>query len=101
MAERILPARTYVQVYFLLLCITCLSVGCSFLQLIHVWHVVIGVCLGVIKTTFVLLFFMHVLHSPRLTTIVILVACFWLGILLVLTCTDYFSRGMVPFLAGH
>lgn len=101
MAERILPARTYVQVYVFLMVITCLTVGCSFLQLIHVWHVVIGLSLGVIKTIFVLLFFMHVLHSPRLTWIVILVACFWLGILLVLTCTDYFSRGMVPLLPGH
>jgi len=29
------------------------------------------------------------------------VACFWLGILLVLTLTDYFTRGIIPFTPGH
>ncbi len=44
---------------------------------------------------------MHALLSPRLTWAVIVVSCFWLGILLVLTLTDYFTRGMVPFMPGH
>jgi hypothetical protein len=33
--------------------------------------------------------------------IVVNVACFWLGILLVLTPGDNFRRGMVPFAPGH
>ena len=44
---------------------------------------------------------MHVLISPRVTWIVIAVACFWLGLLLVLRLTDYVSRGMIPFMPGH
>jgi hypothetical protein len=44
---------------------------------------------------------MHVLISPRLTWIVIAVTAFWLGILVVLTLTDYFNREMVPYMFGH
>jgi cytochrome c oxidase subunit 4 len=101
MASRILTYGTYVLIYAVLLCFTALSVGISFLDLAHVWHVVIGLVIGACKATLVLLIFMHVLYSPRLTWIVIVTVAFWLGILLVLTLADYFSRGMIPYTPGH
>jgi cytochrome c oxidase subunit 4 len=64
-------------------------------------HIVAGLIIAVCKASLVVLFFMHALISPRLTWLVILVACFWLGLLFVLTLSDYFSRGMVPFMPGH
>ena len=101
MSSHILTPRSYVTVYATLVAFTCLSVGISFLDLPHVWHVVIGLIIGACKCTLVLLFFMHVLYSSRLTWIVILVAGFWLGILLVLTLGDYFTRDLIPFTPGH
>jgi hypothetical protein len=44
---------------------------------------------------------MHLLLSDRVTWLVVAIAGFWLGILLVLTLTDYFSRGLVPYMPGH
>ena len=44
---------------------------------------------------------MHALISNRVTWLVILIACFWLGLLMVLGLTDYFSRGLVPLMPGH
>jgi cytochrome c oxidase subunit 4 len=41
----------------------------------------------------VILFFMHVKYSPRLTWAVVIGSVFWLGILLVLTMGDYLTRG--------
>jgi cytochrome c oxidase subunit 4 len=101
MASRVLPPGTYVLIYAVLLALTCLSVGISFLDLAHVWHVVIGLVIATCKCTLVLLFFMHVLYSPRLTWIVIVTVAFWLGILLVLTLADYFSRDLIPYTPGH
>lgn len=101
MSRHILTPGKYVMVYAVLLGFTCVSVGISFLDLAHVWHVVIGLIVAVCKTTLVVLFFMHVLYSPRLTWIVILVAAFWLGILLVNTLADYFSRDLIPYMPGH
>jgi cytochrome c oxidase subunit 4 len=101
MAERLIAPRTYVIVCVLLVLLTFLTVALSFLRLPEIWHVVIGLLIGAVKATLVALFFMHVIASPRVTWIVILVTLFWLGILFVLTLNDYFTRGMIPFAPGH
>jgi len=44
----------------------------------------------------VILFFMHVRWSTRLTWVVVASGFFWLIILFALTMTDYMSRGWVP-----
>ena len=101
MAERTIAPTTYVIVCTVLVLLTILTVGASFIPVQGVWRIVIGLSIAVCKATLVVLFFMHVLISPRLTWIVVLVVCFWLGILVVLTLSDYFSRGMFPFMPGH
>jgi cytochrome c oxidase subunit 4 len=42
--------------------------------------------------TLVVLFFMHVKYSTRLTWVVVAASVFWLGILLALTMGDYLTR---------
>jgi cytochrome c oxidase subunit 4 len=101
MAERLIAPRTYVLVCVLLVLLTVLTVALSFLRLPEAWHVVIGLVIAVVKAALVLLFFMHVIASPRLTWIVILVTVFWVSILFVLTLNDYFTRNMIPFTPGH
>ena len=101
MAERVLAPTTYATVLVVLLVLTCLTVGVSFLDLgAPVWHIVVGLVIAVCKASLVVLFFMHALHSSRLTWIVIVVAVFWLGFFLVLTLSDYYSRGLLPY-PGH
>jgi cytochrome c oxidase subunit 4 len=101
MAERMIAVRTYVIGCALLVVLTVLTVGISFVPLAGSWHLVFGLTIAVCKAALVVLFFMHVLISPRLTWIVIAVAVFWLGVLVVLTLGDYFSRGLIPFTPGH
>jgi cytochrome c oxidase subunit 4 len=101
MPEHTIAPRTYVQVCVALILLTFLTVGVSFLPVKGEWHIVIGLIIAVCKASLVILFFMHALYSPRLTWAVILVTSFWLGILLVLTLSDYFTRNMVPFTPGH
>jgi cytochrome c oxidase subunit 4 len=102
MPERAISSSTYLVVCAALIVLTFLTLGVSFIPLKPgVWHIVIGLIIALCKAMLVVLFFMHALISPRLTWAVILVASFWLGILLVLTFSDYFSRGMVFFMPGH
>jgi cytochrome c oxidase subunit 4 len=101
MAERLIAPRTYAIVCVLLVLLTFLTVGLSFLPLPEIWHVVVGLSIGAVKASLVVLFFMHAIVSPRLTWIVILVTLFWLSILFVLTLNDYFSRNLIPFTPGH
>ena len=53
--------------------------------------------IAVFKATLVVLFFMHVKYSSRLTWAVVLGGVFWLGILLVLTMSDYLTRSWLTF----
>jgi cytochrome c oxidase subunit IV len=101
MAERVLSPATYATVLGVLLVLTCLTVSVSFFDLgAPVWHIAVGLTIAVCKASLVVLFFMHALYSSRLTWAVIAVAVFWLGFFLVLTLSDYFTRGLLPY-PGH
>ncbi len=102
MSERTIRPRTYVIVCALLILLTFLTVALSFYPFQNgVWHIVGGLTIALCKMSLVVLFFMHALLGDRVTWSVIAVTCFWLGILLVLTLSDYFSRQMVPSMLGH
>ena len=101
MPERTIPARNYVVVCVVLVLLTVLTVGLSFWQVSPAWHFFVGLVIALCKASLVVLFFMHALVSPRLVWIVIAVVAFWLGILMVLTLGDYFTREMVPYMYGH
>jgi cytochrome c oxidase subunit 4 len=47
----------------------------------------------VLKATLVVLYFMHVRYSSRLTWVFVLAGLFWLLILMTMTLTDYQTRG--------
>ncbi|HBI41346.1 MAG TPA: caa(3)-type oxidase subunit IV [Planctomycetales bacterium] len=102
MTEKRTPSvTTYMIVCALLIVLTVLTVTVSFFDLPGIWHVVLGLCIAAVKGALVVVFFMHALISSRVTWIVIAVACFWLCLLLMLGLTDYFTRGLVPFMTGH
>ena len=52
----------------------------------------VAMAIAVVKATVVILWFMHVIHSPRLTWIVVISSFLWLGVLFVLTFSDYLTR---------
>jgi len=101
MAEASFAARTYWYICAALIVLTVLTVGVSFAPLAGAWHLALGLGIAAIKALLVILFFMHVLVSSRLTWIVICVSCFWYSILVVLTLSEYFSRELVPYTPGH
>ncbi len=101
MRGRTISVQTYVLVCVALVALTVLTTAVSFFHLEGFWHLFLGLLIGAVKASLVVLFFMHVIVSPRLTWIVVIVSIFWLGTLLVLTLTDYMSRGSVPFMPGH
>src|SRR5215208_3934020 len=53
---------------------------------------VVALAIAVTKALLVILFFMHVRHSTRMTVLTALAGFFWLGILIFLTLNDYKTR---------
>ena len=59
---------------------------------LRAWNTVVALAIAVFKAAIVVLFFMHVKYSTRLTWAVVVGSIFWLGILLSLTLSDYLTR---------
>jgi len=87
--------RIYFTVFFALLALTALTTGVAFVDLGGVGNVVVALTIAVVKTVLVLLYFMHLRYSSRLTLIFAGAGIFWLGILVALTLSDYISRGWI------
>jgi cytochrome c oxidase subunit 4 len=60
------------------------------------FNIIIAMLIAIIKAVLVIMYFMHVKYSGRLVWVFSAGAFFWLGILLVLTMSDYLSRTWVP-----
>ena len=55
-------------------------------------HFLIAMALATVKAVLIVLYFMHVKYSHRLTAIICAASFLWLGIMIALTLTDYLSR---------
>lgn len=63
-------------------------------------NTIIALTIAVTKALLVVLFFMHVWYSTRLTKIVVIAGFFWLALLIVLTLSDYFTRSGTSGVGG-
>ena len=92
MSGHVSPKSTYYAIFGALMVLTGVTVGVAFIHLGRL-NFPVALAIAVTKATLVILFFMHVKYSPRLTWAVVIGSVFWLGILLVLTMGDYLTRG--------
>ena len=97
MTDHILPKRVYYTIFGILMLGTYLTVQIAFFDLGRL-NTVVALTIAVLKATLVVLFFMHVKYSSRLTKLVVVTSLFFLVILLGETFMDYASRGMMPML---
>jgi cytochrome c oxidase subunit 4 len=91
MEHHIVPTRVYYVIFGLLIFCTYLTVQIAFLDLGEL-NTIAAIAIAVFKATLVVLFFMHVRYSPRLTRVVVIGSVFWLAILLAFTMADYLTR---------
>jgi len=82
---------TYFIVFAGLLGLTFLTVVASYANL-GTWHTPAALLIAAVKAVLVLLFFMHLLHSPRLTWLTLGGALLTFGIMMWYTLSDYLTR---------
>jgi cytochrome c oxidase subunit 4 len=119
--EHIVPTRVYYTIFAILMLCTGLTVAIAYIDLesFAVGHtpgfvyrfadmttvvavagalnVIVALTIATFKAALVILFFMHVKYGTRLTWAVVVGSVFWLGILLVLTFSDYLTRARLTF----
>lgn len=94
MSGHVAPKGMYYGVFGALILGTILTVLAARVDL-GVMNNVVMLVIACTKATLVVLFFMHVRWSTRLTWVVIFAGVFWLMILFTLTLNDYLTRGWV------
>ena len=85
-------AGRYFVIWAILLAFTGITVWTGYMDL-GALNLPLAMTIASIKATLVILFFMHVKYSSRLTKMVVGMSFFFLAILFGLTLTDYMSRG--------
>ena len=96
MSDHIVPKRVYYLICLLLMLGTAITVAVAYVDLGPL-NAVAALTIAVAKATLVVLYFMHVRYSTRLTWAVVAGSVFWLGILLALTFSDYLTRSWRTF----
>jgi cytochrome c oxidase subunit 4 len=96
MSEHIVSRKIYFLVFAALMVGTFLTVVAANFDF-GAFNDLIAMTIAVTKAMLVILFFMHVRYGSRLTMLVVAAGFFWLGIMIVLTLSDYMSRGMFNY----
>ena len=99
MAGHVSPKSTYYMIFGALMVGTAITVAAAFIDL-GVLNFPVALAIAVTKATLVILFFMHVKYSSRLTKLFVGMAFFFLFILFGLTLTDYLTRGLHTYPGG-
>jgi cytochrome c oxidase subunit IV len=99
--HHVVPPTTYLTILGCLLVFTALTVWASFIDLgdtpvpfglvIH-WNPVVAIAIACTKMVLVVLFFMHVKYSTKLTKLVVASGIFVFLVLIGMTLSDYMTR---------
>lgn len=95
MNHKVVPVRTYILIWAILICATFTTLGIAFIDL-GPWNIVVALMIAFTKMSLVVLYFMHVKQASNLTRIFVVAGFFFLAILICLAMTDYGTRSWLP-----
>jgi len=98
MSEHVVSRKIYFLIFGALMVLTAVTVWIANLDLGR-WNAIVALSIAVFKATLVVLYFMHVRYSSKLTWVFVAAGLIWLIILFAFTLSDYFTRGWVPIAA--
>jgi len=96
MTQTEISPKFYFAVFAALVLLTLATTGAAFIDF-GGWSPVVALTIAVCKASLVVLFFMHVWYSPRLTWVFIGAGVLWLTILIAFTLSDVLTRAWIPF----
>ncbi len=89
--SHVVPQKIYLLVFATLLLMTLVTVDVAFYN--FGWlNIYLALVIATFKATIVVMYFMHVKFSPRLTWLFAIAGIFWMIILMVLMLSDYMTR---------
>ena len=97
MSEHVTSKKTYFAIFGALLVLTYLTVAVARIDL-GPFNTIVALLIAVSKAVLVVLFFMHVRYSTRLTKLVVVGGFVWLALLIGFTMADVATRGWIKIL---
>jgi len=91
MSAQVLPRKVYFTVYAALFVLLILTVAVSYFDL-GAFNMVLAMTIAIGKMLLIILYFMHVRYSSRMTWVFAAAGFLWLLILLEMTMVDYLTR---------
>lgn len=96
MEHTVVPVRTYVLVWLVLVIGTITTYLVAEFVDIGPWNIVVALLIAGTKMSLVIYFFMHVKFDDALTRLFVGAGFVWFIILVALTLSDYFTRQWAP-----
>jgi cytochrome c oxidase subunit 4 len=93
MSEHVSPKSVYYSIFGALMVLTAVTVFAAYVNLGN-FNAPVALAIATFKATLVVLFFMHVKYSSRLTKLIVATSLFFLLILVGETMMDYATRGL-------
>lgn len=90
------PLSTYFTIFGALMVLSAITVGAAFVNLGSL-NPIVALAIAGLKATLVILFFMHVKYSSRLTKLTVVLSLFFVAILFAETLMDYATRGWLNY----
>src|SRR5918993_3779586 len=94
--HHVVPLKIYYGIFGVLMVLTAVTVGVSYVDL-GAMNTVAALAIACFKAMIVVLCFMHVKYSTRLIKLTVIAGLYWMGILFVLTFSDYLTRAWGTF----
>jgi len=91
-SPHVVSIKLYAAIFGALLLLTMATAGAAFVDLGGELNSIVALTIALVKTLLVLLFFMHVRYSSRLTWVFAGTGLFWLLIMISLTLSDVLTR---------
>ena len=89
--QHIVPVPIYLGVFITLIVMTWVTAYVSTIDLGR-WNIFVALAIAMFKASLVILFFMHVKYSSKLTKMIVGAGFFWLILLLFITMADIWTR---------
>lgn len=94
MSEHVSSPGLYIGIFLALMVLTMVTVWVAF-QDLGPLNDIVAMGIAVTKACLVILYFMHVRYSSRMTKITVVAGFLWLAIMIGITLTDYLSRARI------
>lgn len=87
--------KLYLVILICLVIGTVLTYRAAFWEM-GIFNPIVALAIACTKATLVILFFMHVYYSSKLTKLTISAGLFWLMIMITMSLSDYLTRTFLP-----